>query len=171
MKILKNLKINNENKKINASEVALVTNTNKYKSLDNVIGDLSSLNTTDKSNIIDAINSLLPVTLFEGTGDTSITLNDNLANYKKIIIYYYQTAYHSTSYSSVEVDEPDGKNVELTFVIGVSDNSGLYANNRGYSLNGTKVTKIDGYNARFYNAGSMWAISDSIRISKIVGYK
>lgn len=42
MKILKNLKINNENKKINASDIALVTNTNKYKTLDNVIDEFKN---------------------------------------------------------------------------------------------------------------------------------
>ena len=138
---------------------------------DDNVGDLTNLNTTDKLSIVNAINCLLPVTLFEGVGDTSITLNDNLANYKRIKIYYYQTVYHDTSYSSVEVYEPNGKNVELSFVMGVSDNSGLYANNRCYLLNGTNVTKTDGYNARFYNSASNWAISDAIRISKIIGYK
>ena len=55
MKILKDLKINDENKKINASEIAL-TNNNKYKPLDSAIGNLSNLNTIDKSNIVNAIN-------------------------------------------------------------------------------------------------------------------
>ena len=116
-------------------------------------------------------NILTPTVLFEGNGDTSITLTDDLSNYKKIIIYYSQSAYHETSYSFIEVYEPNGKNVELSFVMGVNDNQGLYAMNRCYSLNGKNVNKIDGYNARFYNGNSMWGIGDSIRINKIIGYK
>lgn len=165
----------NENAQISNINKVTDTDLNEIKTVvnenDENVGILSNLNTTDKSSLVNAINCLLPVTLFEGVGDTSITLNDNLANYKRIKIYYYQTAYHDTSYSSVEVYEPNGKNVELSFVMGVSDNSGLYANNRCYLLNGTNVTKTDGYNARFYNSASNWAISDAIRISKIIGYK
>lgn len=58
MKILKNLKINNESKKINASEVALVDSNNKYKILDDAIGDLLNLNTNDKSSIVNATNEI-----------------------------------------------------------------------------------------------------------------
>ena len=42
MKILKNLKINNENKKINASEIALVGDNSKFKTLDNVIDEFKN---------------------------------------------------------------------------------------------------------------------------------
>lgn len=85
MKILKNLKINNENKKINASEVALVTNTNKYKSLDNVIGDLSSLNTTDKSNLVSAINEVNSKDIYSTTETKIGTWIDGKDIYRKVI--------------------------------------------------------------------------------------
>lgn len=157
-----------DNRKVNdtdLNEIKQVVNTN-----DDNIGDLSNLNTTDKSSIVNGINSTLPKILFEGTGDISITLNDNLSSYSRIVIYFKQTEFHNTSYGSVEVDSPNGKNVELSIIFGNVEDS-LYICSRCYILSGNRMTKSDGFSAKIYPPNASWGIGDTLRVTKVIGYK
>ena len=171
MKILKNLKINNENKKINASEVALVTNTNKYKSLDNVIGDLSSLNTTDNSNIIGAINNLVGYTIYDNSTGTSdnFTLNDSVANYKFIEVYFKQDGYYN-GYKSQKLYEADGKTMQINYFSYHVDGGRIQFFGETISFSGVSATVGNqfGYVLGNQNYGTL---GDTIKVVKIIGYK
>lgn len=77
--------------KIKADTIAMVDN-NKGIPLDEYLGNLSDLNTTDKTSLVGAINELAGkgvINLFSGditTQNTTITLNDNYTNYDFIIV-------------------------------------------------------------------------------------
>lgn len=87
MKILKDLKISNESKKINASEIAVVDENNKYKTLDNKL-----------ASIDDNITSLKLKKMWEnsdtnaGFASQNITLSSDDYDY---LIWFY--GYHKNS--------------------------------------------------------------------------
>lgn len=47
-----------DNQKLNANEIAVKTENNKFKQLDKYLGTISDLNTSDKSSIVGAINEI-----------------------------------------------------------------------------------------------------------------
>ena len=141
MKILKNLKVNNENKKINASEIALITNTNKYKALDDAIGDLSSLNTNDKSNLVNSINEINDKIIYDQVlSSASNTINiQNLDLLADGGIYEFEAILWTNGSNSVDC--------QITF--NDSDDSGyFYVQDIDYGqLSGDgNLTKISKYN-------------------------
>lgn len=77
--------------KIRANTIAMVDN-NKGIPLDEYLGNLSDLNTTNKSNLVGAINELTGkgvTNLFSGdvtTNNTEIQLSDNYTSYDFIIV-------------------------------------------------------------------------------------
>ena len=82
------------------------TATNKspsQRAVHETIGDLSQLNTTDKSSLVNSINEnttlLKPTILFEDTGGKkgSFSLNDNWENYKIIEVFYKRGEYQVDS--------------------------------------------------------------------------
>lgn len=171
MKILKGLQINNENKKINASEVALVTDTNKYKSLDNVIGDLSSLNTTDNSNIIGAINNLVGYTIYDNSTGTSdnFTLNDSVANYKFIEVYFKQDGYYN-GYKSQKLYEADGKTMQINYFSYHADGGRIQFFGETISFSGVSATIGNKFGYVLGNQ-EYGTVGDTIKVVKIIGYK
>lgn len=118
------------------------------------------------------------ILLSEGTYDDDITLNDDLSKYRRIVIFYKQTAYFDTTYGSITVENPNGKNVNIseTFYIDEYNGStyyGAYLISRAYKLNSNKITKINDGSYKFFgthNTGT-WGIADSLRITKVIGYK
>ena len=77
--------------KIKANTIAMVDN-NKGIPLDEYLGNLSDLNTSDKSSLVGAINELTGKGVFNlWSGDvissnTAINLNDNYKNYDFIVV-------------------------------------------------------------------------------------
>ena len=78
----------------------------------NEVGDLSDLNTTDKTSVVNAINSLVPVVLYENEAGTNgdITLNDSVENYTFIEVFYRN---NDNFYTSRKFYKPSGKKIIL----------------------------------------------------------
>ena len=97
--------------KIKADTIA-VENNNKAKTLDNVLGNLSDLNTSDKSNLVNAINSNIPKVLYESSNGSNgnIILSDSIANYTYVEVFYRN---NDNNYNSKKFYNINGKNVVL----------------------------------------------------------
>ena len=78
--------------KIKANAIAVVDNNNKAKTLDNVLGNLSNLNTTNKDNLVSAVNEVNNKgikLLFNGnviTNSTDIKLSESINNFDLICV-------------------------------------------------------------------------------------
>lgn len=95
------------------------------------IGDLSDLNTEDKSSLVGAINDLLPVVLFETdktfsnvADNTVITLNDDITKYKRIVIYAMN---NNRILNAAAVYNPSVGDVFSVLVTSSGSRSGYYA--------------------------------------------
>lgn len=113
-----------------------------------------------------------PVTLYNNESGTygTITLSETSANFSSIEIYYF--VYDNSAYQSQKIPNPNGKNVEL---IGSNDNgTRLYYVYSVWSISGSTITSSSRVRWRFGTGGeasTRTANVDSIRISKILGYR
>lgn len=108
------------------NEIKSVVNDN-----DTNVGDLSTLNTTDKSNIVNAINELLPTVLYstnkefsEIANNTIITLNDDITNYQRVIFFGIS---NNENLSSVEVYLPKVDDKVIISIGNAGNTGGYYA--------------------------------------------
>lgn len=103
MKILKDLKISNESKKINASEIAVVDENNKYKTLDNKL-----------ASIDDNITSLKLKKMWENSdtnadfASQNITLSSGDYDYLIWFYGYYKNANITEIVSMISLKELSG---------------------------------------------------------------
>lgn len=76
------------------------------------VGILSNLETSNKTNLVSAINSTLPIVLYNNSqgSNTDITLNDAVENYEYIEIFYKN---NDGFYSSRKFCQPSGKKLVL----------------------------------------------------------
>ena len=143
-------------------------NQNKKISKENMlanVGDISDLETTDKSNVVNSINSLIPIVLFDGETTGNVTLNDDSKKYSSLEIFYESTG----NYNSVKVLSPNGKNVFLI--------SAWFGNNVDGNIKIAKIkisnniiSKIN-YTAFKYGGSDPAFEENSITIRKVLGYK
>ena len=161
------------------NEIKEVVNEN-----DTNVGDLSSLNTTDKTSLVNAINELLPIVLYETdktfsavADNTVITLNDNLSNYKRIVLYGIS---NNNNLGSVEVYNPTINDNIGIFIAANGNRSGMYAFNGTFrEFNITSNTQIkyreatDISSKAVSNAPLTGFVNDStnIKIYAILGFK
>lgn len=108
------------------NEIKSVVNDN-----DTNVGDLSTLNTTDKSSIVNAINELLPTVLYstnkefsEIANNTIITLNDDITNYQRVIFFGIS---NNENLSSVEVYSPKVDDKVIISIGNAGNTGGYYA--------------------------------------------
>lgn len=108
------------------NEIKSVVNDN-----DTNVGDLSTLNTTDKSSIVNAINELLPTVLYstnkefsEIANNTIITLNDDITNYQRVIFFGIS---NNKNLSSVEVYLPKVDDKVIISIGNAGNTGGYYA--------------------------------------------
>nr|DAI13220.1 MAG TPA: hypothetical protein [Caudoviricetes sp.] len=108
------------------NEIKSVVNDN-----DTNVGDLSTLNTTDKSSIVNAINELLPTVLYstnkefsEIANNTIITLNDDITNYQRVIFFGIS---NNENLSSVEVYLPKVDDKVIISIGNAGNTGGYYA--------------------------------------------
>ena len=108
------------------NEIKSVVNDN-----DTNVGDLSTLNTTDKSNIVNAINELLPTVLYstnkefsEVANNTIITLNDDITNYQRVVFFGIS---NNKNLSSVEVYLPKVDDKVIISIGNAGNTGGYYA--------------------------------------------
>ena len=108
------------------NEIKSVVNDN-----DTNVGDLSTLNTTDKSSIVNAINELLPTVLYstnkefsEIANNTIITLNDDITNYQRVVFFGIS---NNENLSSVEVYLPKVDDKVIISIGNAGNTGGYYA--------------------------------------------
>ncbi|WP_373576611.1 hypothetical protein [Parafannyhessea umbonata] len=123
-----------------------------------------------------------PTVLFDNAAqalDTAIHLSDSAANYKRLKIFY---ATDDNEWSSVEVVDPDGKEVSLwaAHYNHGKQGSGLFSQmwmkSKTVSINGNVIdTSTDNspdlnYNRGQWNGRSTWEDRDKIGIKRVEGY-
>lgn len=152
--------------KIKADTIA-VENNNKAKTLDNVLGNLSDLNTINKDSLVGAINELLPVVLYESdTHRTNITLNDNATNYKYFDIYTTDT--EKTSF--IRVENPNGKSISVSVPTVSNDQNEVQFRNAIFKIQNNKITSYK-QKALSFRQGSVGLWDSPVYIYKVEGYK
>lgn len=123
-----------------------------------------------------------PTVLFDNAAqalDTAIHLSDSAANYKRLKIFY---ATDDNEWSSVEVCDPDGKEVSMwaAHYNHGKQGSGLFSQmwmkSKTVSINGNVIyTALDtspdtNYNRGQWNGRSTWEDRDKIGIKRVEGY-
>jgi hypothetical protein len=151
------------------------------------IGTMANLNTTEKTNLVGAINEvntntstnttnlnllddkvdrLEPVLLYNGTDDgtSTITLSQSAANFKTLIFEFYNTALQS--YATQELYDPNGKKVGIIDAQLTAGAQRIFK--RDLNINGTNV--ITENNRYAYLSGDQAPVNDtSIKLVKIYG--
>lgn len=131
------------------------------------IGDLTTLDTTDKSSLVDAINELVPTVLYsDETGATdTVTLDDDYTNYTYIEIF----GARSNIATSCKIDTSLTSRASLTVSNYASNVITIYT--ARVILSGTTATMTGG--AIAFQSGGIagFASNNEIYITKIIGYK
>lgn len=102
--------------------------------------------------------------------NTNITLSETVANFDYIEIFYARKG-SLTIFSSVKVENPNGKYAQLSFNHSASDNTMQIYGSRLY-INGTTINRKQNTMFQMNNTGfvSMSTPTD-LNIYKVVGYK
>lgn len=161
------------------NEIKNVVNEN-----DDSVGNLSNLNTNDKSNLINAINSTLPVILYETdktysatSTNTKITLTDDITKYKRVVLYGLQ---NERCFGSCEINDPQVNDKFSMFIASSGSRGGYYAFNsvvRLFTISNNKeitygnATTLTSHTASQNNLQGFVLDTDSLKIYKIIGFK
>lgn len=151
---------------------------------DDSVGNLSNLNTINKDSLVGAINELLPIVLYETdktfsavADNTVISLNDNLSNYKRIVLYGIS---NNNNLGSVEVYNPTINDQPGMFIADNGSRSGMYAFNGTFrqwlitSENKITYREATDISSKIVSSSALTGfVSDStnIKIYKIIGLK
>ena len=178
----------NKNENIADKNKVNDTDLNEIKNIinqnDDNIGTLSNLNTTDKTSLVSAINELLPIVLYETdkkftnvADNTVITLNDNLSNYKRIVLYGIS---NNNNLGSVEVYNPAVNDQPGMFIASNGGRSGMYAFNGTFrqwlitSENEITYKEATDIASKIVSSSALTGFvndSTNIKIYKIIGFK
>lgn len=154
----------NQNKKISKE--------NMIGNIENNIGDLTDLETPDKTNLVNAINSNLPVVLYEnssGTDSSTIPLNDSASNYSKIEIYFGEASDYKFGLALQSVYNPNEKYINL-FGFSVRNNTEIQLKGGTYYINNDTITRnISRAVTLETNSVTLW--DSNVKIYKVLGYK
>ena len=106
----------------------------------------------------------------DGAGK-DIELNDSLANYKYIEIYYTNPTFDI--FDSSRIDNPSGKKTSLTVGMRYSEGGAYYTYFRDVSFNGNKITNLYGgyYAVRTDGSIEYFNTGNYLNITKVLGYK
>lgn len=106
------------------------------------------------------------VVLFSGDSNNNIVLADDAANYAKMTIYFRNNDY---VYSSVTVNDPDGKIVDLTS--SRNTDAAVYMKSKSMSISGTSITQLTGADAHDVaftgNTSSVTVNTDLVYITRV----
>ena len=123
-----------------------------------------------KKLTINKQNILAPYTLFSSTATSgNIALSESAANYVYIEIYYYCSS--GTHYSSVKIDAPNNKNVQLK---GENDDGTFnYMYCAYYTISGSTITRNKEIRWRLSGSGNSNRSTSTteIKVYKVIGYK
>ncbi len=100
-----------------------------------------------------------------------IDLNDSLANYKYIEIYYTNPTFDI--FDSSRIDEPNGKKTSLTVAMRYSEGGNYYTYFKDVSFSGNKIINLFGGYYAVKPDGSIEYFNNNnyISITKVLGYK
>lgn len=137
------------------------------------MGNLSDLNTTDKSSLVNAINYTLPTILYENANGSNgnITLNDNVDNYSAIEIYYKSDG--DGNVMMTKVVSPFTRAALITTVVNLSGQyQGIFFRLAQVALSSNQLT-VEKNGQLFGNGSSVnnGSTNNNVRIIKILGYK
>ena len=106
----------------------------------------------------------------DGAGK-DIELNDSLANYKYIEIYYTNPTFDI--FDSSRIDNPNGKKTSLKVSMRYADGGAYYTYFRDVSFDGNKITNLySGYYAVKTDSSIEYFNNNNyISITKVLGYK
>lgn len=130
-------------------------------------GTASETNVYSSVAMDNKIQSLKRVTLYENASgtNTTLTLNDSVANYEDIEIFYKS---NDNAYSSVKVNNANNKNIVLVNMTPNTTNNVLYVKATIVKAQNDSITVVDGLEG--YGSGGITAGNKNY-IVKVVGYK
>ena len=130
-------------------------------------GTASETNVYSASAMDNKIQSLKRVTLYENASgtNTTLTLNDSVANYEDIEIFYKS---NDNAYSSVKVNNANNKNIILVNMTPNTTNNVLYVKATVVKAQNNSITVVDGLEG--YGSGGI-TTGNRNYIVKVVGYK
>lgn len=137
------------------------------------------------ATILSAIRNLLtvyerkPVTLFTGefnaTYNKTVTLSESAANFSRMVLYCQN---NDGVVTSVDVDNPNGKNVGVTMAqVSSGTNPNIYIKYKSFHISGTSITnQHTTYNVRGEatiknNANPTTTTMERIGIVKVIGWR
>lgn len=149
-----------------------VSNTGIY--YDTGTGNLQNLNTRVNSSVVNAINGMLPVVLFDSMDSpdygASITLSETAANYDYLEIIFRHGS--NNAFKSLLIPSPNGKKI---FLDGSYDNGTyLYTSTGTYTINGTTMTRDEEVRWRFATGGgnnTRTTATTNLQIGMVLGFK
>lgn len=168
-KLIDNPDIDEKNKLTadNVNEIKRVVNENGALSYDNL--PVGSIIEYDGIEIPDGYEEIEnKKVLFDGKENNSLILNDDVNNYSKLVIIFCA----NNVYNSIIVDNPNGKTVSL-FTSYMVDANTLKISSKNITLSGTTISigNCMEWNNTWGNANITSSKSNSIYITKIIGYK
>lgn len=130
-------------------------------------GTASETNVYSSVAMDNKIQSLKRVTLYENASgtNTTLTLNDSVANYEDIEIFYKS---NDNAYSSVKVNNANNKNIVLINMTPNTTNNVLYVKATVVKAQNNSITVVDGLEG--YGSGGI-TTGNKNYILKVVGYK
>lgn len=130
-------------------------------------GTASETNVYSAVAVDNKIQALKRVTLYENASgtNTTLTLNDSVANYEDIEIFYKS---NDNAYSSVKVNNANNKNIVLINMTPNTTNNVLYVKATVVKAQNNSITVVDGLEG--YGSGGITAGNRNY-IVKVVGYK
>ena len=108
--------------------------------------------------------------LFNGNTTGNVTLIDDSANYNYIEIFYKQ---NQNYYSSVKVENPNGKSVSIVILIPSNYDNGFWIQGKVMLISGNTIKTISGRQCetRVTPSGVLYGDGNNVSIIKVVGYK
>lgn len=144
--------------KLNASEIALCCENNKYKTLDSYLSDISQ--------------KLAGTVLFEGKEYGTVTLSESAANFKKIKIITAQSG--GVYLPIIEIENPNNK-IFKTMMFHATYGTKWYA--KDYKISGTQITRVASVCTYINSSGAQGYVREdeqdswNITIDKVIGYR
>jgi len=137
------------------------------------IGDITLLDTTDKTSVVNAINELVnkftPVVLYNDTTGTTgnITdLSDNVSNYSYLEIFYKMT-------NTIQSTKISGNRASLIVHVTDTTSHETYIQFKEVSFSGTTMTvnSSQEWENNWGSTGITAGNTNNIKVIKILGYK
>lgn len=138
------------------------------------IGDLSTLNTTDKTDVVGAINSTLPTVLYNNVNGSkgNISLSETSANFAYIDIFYGRKGSSGNPVMSYKrVYNPNGQDVALD-IVRTSSSTNFQITSKTGTISGTTITMGE-QKAVIINVNNavVFEAEDNIYVYRVEGYK